>query len=119
VEYLVYGRELRLPIEDDWKPLRQKTTTEGPDYDTHVSEIAMRLYEASEEARKQSRLSHKLAKGFYDKRTREFSLTKGDLVYLYNPVAKKGRDKKFEYKYRGPYSILKKISPLSRQFYFF
>jgi transposase InsO family protein len=97
--YLVYGRELRLPIEDDWRPVRQRHTKGKPDYDTHVSELAMRLYEASEVARKQSKLSHKLAKGYYDKGTRELSLAKGDLVYLYNPVAKKGRAKKFEYKY--------------------
>jgi hypothetical protein len=48
--YLVFGRELRLPIEDDWKHLRQENAKEDRDYDSHVSKLAMRLYEASEEA---------------------------------------------------------------------
>jgi hypothetical protein len=39
-------------------------------------------------------------------------LNKGDFVYLHNPVAKRGPAKKFEYKYQGPYMILKRISPL-------
>jgi hypothetical protein len=72
----------------------------------------MRLYEASKEARKQSKLSHKLAKKYYDKRTQEVQLNKGDFMYLHNPVAKRGRAKKFEYKYQGPYMILNRISPL-------
>jgi hypothetical protein len=72
----------------------------------------MRLYEANMEAKKQSKLSHELAKKYYDRKTREISLKRGDLVYLYNPIAKMGRAKKFEYKYQGPYMILEKISPL-------
>jgi hypothetical protein len=72
----------------------------------------MRLYEANQAAKKQSKLSHALAKKYYDKNAREIQLKKGDLVYLYNPVAKRGLAKKFEYKYQGPYTILEKISPL-------
>jgi hypothetical protein len=33
-------------------------------------------------------------------------------VYLYNPIAKRGRAKKFEHNYQGSYMILGKISPL-------
>jgi hypothetical protein len=101
----VYGRELRLPVEDDWKPRRQNQVGGSGDYDEHVSNLAMRLYEANKEAQKQSKLSHKLAKKYYDRRTREIQLKRGDFLYLYNPVAKRGRAKKFEYKYQGPYMI--------------
>jgi hypothetical protein len=110
--YLVYGRELRLPIEDDWRPKRQEQAGKKGDYDEHVSQLAMRLYEANQAAKKQSKLSHELVKKYYDKNAREIQLKKGDLVYLYNPVAKRGLAKKFEYKYQGPYTILEKISPL-------
>jgi hypothetical protein len=50
--YLVYGRE------DDWKPRRQNQAGESGDYDEHVSNLAMRLYEANKEVQIQSKLSH-------------------------------------------------------------
>jgi hypothetical protein len=81
-------------------------------YEKHVRELALRLHEANQEAKKQSKLSHELAKKYYDRRAQEVLLKKGDFVYLYNPIAKRGRAKKFEYKYQGPYRILEKISPL-------
>jgi hypothetical protein len=110
--YLVYVRDLRLPIEDDWRPTRREEAENVDSYDNHVNKLAMRLYEANMEAKKQSKLSHELAKKYYDRKTREVSLKKGDLVYLYNPIAKRGRAKKFEYKYQGPFMILERISPL-------
>jgi hypothetical protein len=43
----------------------------------------MRLHEAQEKAQKQSKLAHKTAKRYYDKKTRNTQLQKGDLVYIY------------------------------------
>jgi hypothetical protein len=37
---------------------------------------------------------------------------KGDLVYLHDPVYKRGIAKKFLYQYKGPFEIEQKISPL-------
>jgi hypothetical protein len=37
---------------------------------------------------------------------------KGDLVYIYDPVHKRGKAKKFSYHYKGPVEIEQKISPL-------
>jgi RNA polymerase subunit RPABC4/transcription elongation factor Spt4 len=72
--YLVYGRDLRLPMEGDWRPKRQEEAGSKGDYDRHVSELAMRLYEANREATKQSKLSDEVAKRYYGKRTREVLL---------------------------------------------
>jgi hypothetical protein len=82
------------------------------DYDQYIKKLAMRLYEANMEAQKRSKLSHELAKRYYDQKACEIQLKQGDFVYLYNPIAKRGKAKKFEYKYQGPYMILKRISPL-------
>jgi hypothetical protein len=49
--YLVFGKELRLPVEDDWRPTRKDTDGNEEGYDKHVSELAMRLYEVNKEAR--------------------------------------------------------------------
>jgi hypothetical protein len=97
--YLVYGRDLRLPIEGDWRPKRQEEAGNKGDHDRHVSELAMRLCEANREARKLSKLSHEVAKRYYEKRTREVLLKRGDFVFLYNPLAKRGRAKNFFYYY--------------------
>jgi hypothetical protein len=32
--YLVYGRDMRLPIEEDWKPWLGKENAEGNEYET-------------------------------------------------------------------------------------
>jgi hypothetical protein len=47
-------------------------------------------------------LSHELEKKYYDKGTREIQLKRGDFVYLYNPVAKRGRAKKFDSSIKVP-----------------
>jgi hypothetical protein len=38
-------------------------------------------------------------------------LKKGNFVYRYNPIAKRGRAEKFEYKNQSPYMILEKMFP--------
>jgi len=60
--YLVFGRDMRLPIEDDWKPnLGNKDLEEG-EYENHVKTLAERLREANKVAGQQSKISHETAK---------------------------------------------------------
>jgi transposase InsO family protein len=66
--YLVYGRDLRLPIKDDWELTRREETENVDSFDTHLNKLAMRLYEAHKEAKKQSKLNHELAKKYYDRK---------------------------------------------------
>ena len=40
--YLVYGRDMRLPIEEDWKPRLSNKNAEGSEYETHVRALAER-----------------------------------------------------------------------------
>jgi hypothetical protein len=44
--YLVFGRGLRFPIEDDWNPRIQSRATNEVDYEKHVQQLAERLREA-------------------------------------------------------------------------
>jgi hypothetical protein len=75
--YLVYGRDLRLPIEDEWKP--KKTQLEGQEVDyEHIHMLAERLQEAYQVAGKQSKMSHELAKKYYDRKVRDECFNKGD-----------------------------------------
>jgi hypothetical protein len=88
---------MRLPIEGDWKPHDSKGTTEEADYDTHVKALADRLREANDAAGHQSRQSHKTAKRYYDRHTKLNQYKKGDLVYVHDPMYKRGKAKKFSY----------------------
>ena len=38
--YLVFGRDMQLPIEDDWKPKLGKEKLEGDEYERHVRLLA-------------------------------------------------------------------------------
>jgi hypothetical protein len=68
----VYGRDLRLPIEGDWRPRELINESEDIDYDKHMRTLAQRLHEANKVAGQQSKLSHETAKRYYDRQaTRE------------------------------------------------
>jgi hypothetical protein len=58
--YLVFGRDIRLPIEDDWRPKATARDIEG-NYEEHVKMLASRLKEANEAAVQHSKQSHYMA----------------------------------------------------------
>jgi hypothetical protein len=64
--YLVYGRDMRLRIKDDWRPNVYKEELGADEYERHVTTLGKRLREANEMAGKQSKLSHGTAKRYYD-----------------------------------------------------
>jgi hypothetical protein len=80
--YLVFGREMRLPIDEDWTPNLKNKTLTGDEYEQHVTLLAERLREANKKASQQSRMSHETAKRYYDRQTKLEQYQKGDLVYL-------------------------------------
>jgi hypothetical protein len=56
--YLVFGRDMRLPIDYDWRPRLSIKNSGDNEYEKHVELLANRLHEASKEAGRQSALSH-------------------------------------------------------------
>jgi len=42
--YLVYGRDMRLPIKEDWKPQLTNKNAEENEYEKHVNVLAERLH---------------------------------------------------------------------------
>jgi transposase InsO family protein len=110
--YLVYGRDMRLPIEDDWKLRLSNKFAEEGEYEAHVRVLAERLHEANNAAGQQSKQSHEIAKRYYDRRTKLEQFKKGEFVYVYDPIHKRGKARMFSYQYNGPYEIEEKISPL-------
>jgi len=68
--YLVFGREMRLPIEDDWRPRLATNTASESEHEEHVRTLAERLLEANKAAGFQSKISHETAKRYYDRQTK-------------------------------------------------
>jgi hypothetical protein len=87
--YLVSGRDLRLPIEDDWKPRIHTEANSEVDYENHVRQLAERLRERYKVAGQQSKQSHRIAKRYYDQKSTHILYKKGELVYLHYPIAKR------------------------------
>jgi hypothetical protein len=103
---------MRLPIEGDWRPKGTEDKAGDDSYEDHVRALALRLHEANKIAGQHSKLSHQTAKRYYDRQTKLEQFKKGDLVYLYDPTHKRGKAKRFSYKYEGLFQIQSKISPL-------
>ena len=110
--YMVFGRDMRLPIEDDWKPHSNDKNSGENDYEEPVRILAKRLHEANKVAGQQSKLSHDTAKRYYDRQVKLEQFNEGDLVYLHDPTHKRSKARKFSYQYKGPFEVEKKISPL-------
>jgi hypothetical protein len=85
---------MRLPIEDGWKPSRDKMGTNEDEYERHVRDLAERLQEANRVAGQQFKMSHDTAKRYYDRYAKMEQFKRGDYVYVYNPVHERGKAKK-------------------------
>ena len=48
--HLVFGREMRLPIEDDCRPIVNSQVIKENEYEDHVKQLAERLREANKVA---------------------------------------------------------------------
>ena len=53
--YLVFGRNMRLPIEGDWRPKTSEDRPEEANYEEYVKTLAMWLYEAHQIAGQHSK----------------------------------------------------------------
>jgi len=103
--YLVAGRDLRLPIGDDWKPWLSNKEISDNEYEGHVKLLAKRLHEANKLAGQQSKLSHETAKRYYDRHTKLELFSKGDFVCEHDHTHKRSMAKKFSYQYRRPFEV--------------
>jgi len=103
---------MRLPIEDNWRPDLVNNTGSVSEHLVHVRALAERLREANEAAGLQSKISHETPKRYYDRQTKLEKFKKRDFVYVHDPTYKRGKARKFSYRYKGPFEIVQKIFPL-------
>jgi hypothetical protein len=110
--YLVFVRDTRLPIEDDWKPNVSNEKLGDDEYESHVKLLAERLCQANDTAGQHSKLSHEVAKRYYNRQTKLQQFSKGDLVNIHDHTYKRNQAKNFSYQYKGPFTVKHRNSPL-------
>ena len=81
------------------------------DHRKWAQDISRRFKEVHEKVRQQLAKARLTQKKYYDGRVEAEEFTEGDLVYLYHPAVKAGRTKKLSQPWKGPFKILRKLSP--------
>ena len=102
--FLLYGRDPRLPNEKILSPLKSQEFVDLREYGV---ELASRMSEAWELARKCVGKAQKRQKATYDRKGRSPNFAR---VFLLKPSEKTGEARKFARPYHGPYRIVE-LSP--------
>ncbi|CAG2220647.1 unnamed protein product [Mytilus edulis] len=107
--YVLFGRELRLPLDVQYQLPDGSTAKNASEYVTRTKERFLQAYEV---VRENLGLSQKTMKDHYDRKAFGEAFDVGDKVWYYDPRVKKGRSPKLNRPWKGPYTIKKKISDL-------
>jgi transposase InsO family protein len=113
--YLLYGREMRLPTEDDLSPEKSVTTNNGNHKDSvqhHLETLADRLNEAYQVVRENNREGRERQKDYYNRGTKLVTFQPGDMVYLKEMNLRK-IGAKFKTRWKGPYEVIRRLSDLN------
>ena len=106
---LLYGRRARLPNDvTTWTP-PNINVEESQQTKTIVKSIQI----AQEIARDNNKQNQIKMKEYYDKKTKPHVFEIGDKVLLRDTMKKKGKNPKFLPKYKGPYTLVKQITPVT------
>lgn len=106
--YLLYGREVQMPVGFNIMPLDGETPAEE-----FVERLQERLSQAYEEASKRMELAWTRRTRQWNKGRKPRELEVGECVFLHVPITKLGHCKKFHRPWTGPYEVIRKISPVT------
>lgn len=99
--YLLHGREMRLPTDWITEELQQDLSE-----DDFVQEIKRRLQIAYKSTQENIQTRKESSKIQYDKKTKEKTFEVGDQVLLYCPQVRRGRSRKLNSPWVGPYTVI-------------
>jgi transposase InsO family protein len=114
--YLLYGRQMRLPMEDDLtaaKLLSRESRDNRNVIQEHVDTLADRLEEAYRVVRENNKVGRERQKKQYDRGTRLVIFQPGEMVYLRQMNRVKRGCPKFRLRWRGPYEVIRRLSDLN------
>ncbi|KAJ8953333.1 hypothetical protein NQ318_012128 [Aromia moschata] len=90
--------------------LRDRFYWRHTDPDTYVGELERRMSAVHDHVRSRLQLESDRMKTRYDVRANSSGFQEGDLVWLYNPVRRKGRSPKLQNNWEGPFTVIKRIN---------
>lgn len=102
--FLAFGQEARLPIEGELN-IQRGWTQEDDRLDS--------LRDARRIAAETINKAQQISKKYYDEKKMEANFKVNDLVVLKTVRLKKGKNKKFINRYKGPYKICRRLSPVT------
>ena len=107
--YANFGRELRLPADllSGCPPDTPKSVTE------YVEELRNRMVDVYEEIRDAGIKASERMKTRYDRRANVPCFEEGTLVWLHNPIRRKGKSPKLQPSWEGPYKVITKINDVT------
>jgi hypothetical protein len=109
--FLMFGRELRLPVElvlppPDNLPELQTPDNDSGDVEHFVGRMRQALRHVYGLVRDNLNQAARLQKHQYDRNSIPLELSPGQGVWLFNPKRRKGRTPKLDIPWEGPYTVL-------------
>ena len=109
--YLMFGRQARLPVDLIYGTGPQ--ITDNQSVGEYAASLKNRVSEAFDLVRKNMSQHHVYQKELYDRKVHGQPFSTGDWVRLYSPVVGKGGSRKLHCPWKGPYTVIKKISDVT------
>ncbi|CAB4039849.1 Retrovirus-related Pol poly from transposon 412 [Paramuricea clavata] len=106
--FLVFGRETRIPV--DLMTPEPPQAEVPPTTSEYAEKLRKRFERTYELTRVNTKKSSERYKDYYDAKAKDTTYNVGEKVWLYVPFVKKGKNLKLSRPWRGPYTIVKKIS---------
>ncbi|KAG8319223.1 hypothetical protein J6590_108646 [Homalodisca vitripennis] len=105
---LIFGRKMEVPMEADLK-----ITDETDIYDNHIEALREKLQEAYKETAVLKARARGRNESQYDKKAKSTEFREGQFVLLHVPSIGRHRVKKLSKLWKGPYPIVRVVSPLN------
>jgi len=106
--YLMFGRQARLPVDIIYGTSTPEN--EGQGVGQYAMSLKKKMAEAFELVRESTSKHHMHQKMLYDEKIHGKPYKAGDWVWLHSPVVPSGSSRKLHCPWKGPYSIVKRIS---------
>ena len=106
--YLLYGREPRLPLDVNFTPPHDLSTSVAE----HRQCVVTKLQHAYRIVHENTQLTQQKMKDYYDLNAKAPNYQVGNKVWVYTPKTKKGLSKKLLHNWHGPFRIIKQPSPV-------
>ena len=108
--HVMFGRSPVLPVEIMIGVASSQKQSTVPEFVRSLNHSLKTVYS---HVRGSIKTAHQCNKARYDQLATITAFTIGDQVWLYNPAVKTGRTKKLASLWRGPYTIIDKLSPVN------